>query len=101
MGSRHDSGGLGGIRIGASSRSKGIRCSGHDLGGLGGAMTGSRCGRAFGGPLAHLLDGILGSNSYKAFLLDLALEAQHKAHVARTLLSEFEASERKQESRRF
>ena len=92
MVSGRDSGGLGG----------GIVALGRDSGGLGGAMTGSGRARAFGGPLARLLDGTLGSNGYKAFLLeDLALAARHKSHVARTLLTGFEASKRKQESRRF
>jgi hypothetical protein len=104
--SGRDSGGLGG-RIVASGRDSGglgggIVVSGRDSGGLGGAMTGSGCARAFGGPLARLLDSTLGSNGCKAFLLeDLALVARHEAHVARTLLVGFEASKRKQESRRF
>jgi hypothetical protein len=75
--------------------------SGRDSGGLGGIVASGRVG-AFVGRGTRLLTCILGSNGCKAFLLeDLALEARHKAHVARTLLAGFEASERKQESRRF
>jgi hypothetical protein len=72
-------------------------------GGGGGRGGGSRrVSGAFGGCTGRFLAGTLGSNGCKAFLLErLALAARHKAHVARTLLAEFEASERKQESRRF
>jgi hypothetical protein len=90
--SRRDSVGLGREKV----------VSERDSGGLREAMTSPGPIRAFGGPLARLLDSTLGSNGCKAFLLeDLALEARHKAHVAKTLLAGFEASERKQESRRF
>jgi hypothetical protein len=92
--SRRDSGGLGG----------GIVASGRDSSRAGGGIEGFGCVGAFVGCGTRLLACILGSNGCKAFLLeDLALEAEarHKAHVARTLLAGFEASERKQESRRF
>jgi hypothetical protein len=90
--SRRDSGGLGGS----------IEGSRRDLSGLGGRIEGSGRVSGFAGGIARLLDGTLGSNGCKAFLFeDLDLVARHKAHVARTLLAGFEASERKQESRRF
>jgi hypothetical protein len=74
----------------------------HDLGGLGRGIVASRRVGAFVSCRTRLLACILGSNSCKAFFLEvLALEACHKAQVARTLLARFEASERKQESRRF
>ena len=57
--------------------------------------------RALVGHVGFFLAWMLGSNGCRGFLLeDLTLEALHKAHVARTLLAGFEASERKQESRR-
>jgi hypothetical protein len=76
--------------------------SGCDSGGLGGGIVVSGRVGAFVGRGTRLLACILGSNGCKAFLLeDLALVARHEAHVARTLLVGFEASKRKQESRRF
>jgi hypothetical protein len=60
--------------------------------------------KAFAGCTGCFLAKTFGSNSCKAFLLEdltFALVAQHEAHVAKTLLAGFEASKRKQESRRF
>jgi hypothetical protein len=96
-----------GTLIGVSGRNAGglrgeIVASGRDSGGLGGDVVASGSVGAFVGRGMRLLACILGSNGCKAFLLeDLALVAQHKVLVARTLLAGFEASERKQESRRF
>jgi len=79
-----------------------IGVSGRDAGGLRGGIVASGRVGAFVGRGMRLLACILGSNGCKAFLLeDLALVARHKVLVARTLLAGFEASERKQESRRF
>ena len=64
-------------------------------------MEGFRCVGAFVDRGTRLLVCILGSNGCRAFLLEcLAVAARHEAHVARTLLAGFEASLRKQESRR-
>jgi hypothetical protein len=77
--------------------------SGRDSSGAGGGIEGFGRVGAFVGCGTRLLACILRSNSCKAFLLELALATQprHKAHVARTLLAGFKASERKQESRHF
>jgi hypothetical protein len=76
--------------------------SGRDSGGLGGAMTGSGRARAFGGPLARLLDSTLGSNSCKAFLLPFDRRARQGMQVEKTLLPGLaEALARKEESGSF
>jgi hypothetical protein len=49
-------------------------------------MNGSGRARAFGGRLARLLDGTLGSNGCKAFLLPFDRRARQGMQVEKTLL---------------
>ena len=78
--------------------------SGRDLGGLGGRIEGLGRVGAFAGGIARLLDGTLGSNGCKAFLLvlDFSRRARQGMQVAKTLLRRSaEASKRKEERGRF
>ncbi len=108
--SRRDSGGLGGGIVASRRDADGLGggkvASGRDSNAAGGGIEGFGCVGAFVGYRTRLLACILGSNSYKAFLLDLsvldlAVLARHVSQVARTLLAGLEASLRNTESRSF
>jgi hypothetical protein len=106
---RRDLGGLRGIvasrRVSAGTRGT-IDGSRRDSTALREGIEGFKRVSAFVSCRTCLLDCILGSNSCKAFLLDLsvldlAVLAQHVSQVARTLLAGLEASLRNIESRSF
>ena len=105
--SRCDLGRLGGIVASGYNSvglGGGIVVSRRNLGGLGGRIKGLGRVGAFAGGIARLLDGTLGSNGCKAFLLvlDFSRRARQGMQVAKTLLRRSaEASKRKEERGRF